>query len=59
MFVVIVTLFFRLKVHYTVADDSGTASVVFWDKLATQIFGKTASEMKQILLSVSSYMIIK
>ncbi|XP_028797693.1 replication protein A 70 kDa DNA-binding subunit-like [Neltuma alba] len=36
----------RLKVHYTVADDSGKATVVFFDKLAFQFLGKTANEMK-------------
>ena len=54
------TLYSRLKIHYSVEDETGTASVVFWDKQATQILGKTAAEMKQILLSVgfNSYVLL-
>ena len=36
----------RMKVHYLVGDDSGTASVIFWDRLAMQLIGKSAREMK-------------
>ena len=36
----------RMKVHYLVGDDSGTASVIFWDRLAMQLIGKSARELK-------------
>ena len=35
-----------MKVHYLVGDDSGTTSVIFWDRLAMQLIGKSAREMK-------------
>ncbi|XP_028766670.1 uncharacterized protein LOC114724483 [Neltuma alba] len=36
----------KLKVTYIVHDSSGKVSVTFWDKLAVQLFGKTAPELK-------------
>lgn len=42
----------RLKIHYTIGDETGTASVVFWDKLASQLLDKSAAELKQILMTV-------
>lgn len=42
----------RLQIHYTVEDQIGTVSAIFWDKLATQLLGKTAVELKQLLKSV-------
>ncbi|XP_028757285.1 uncharacterized protein LOC114716446 [Neltuma alba] len=38
-----------LKVHYTVMDDSGSASVVFWDNLTVQLVEKTAAELNVIV----------
>ncbi|XP_028782229.1 replication protein A 70 kDa DNA-binding subunit A-like isoform X2 [Neltuma alba] len=39
----------KLKVHYVVEDESGKTSVIFWDKLAVQLFNKNATEMKVLL----------
>ncbi|KAI9078599.1 hypothetical protein K1719_039437 [Acacia pycnantha] len=39
----------RIKAHYTIADNSGVASVIFWDKLGVELLGKTAAELKAIL----------
>ncbi|XP_054789830.1 replication protein A 70 kDa DNA-binding subunit B-like [Prosopis cineraria] len=39
----------KLKIHYTVADKSRKASVIFWDKLAVQLIQRSAAEMKLIL----------
>ncbi|XP_028751228.1 uncharacterized protein LOC114711041 [Neltuma alba] len=39
----------KLKVHYVVGEDTGKTSVIFWDKLAVQLFQKNAFEMKVIL----------
>ena len=47
-------MFNRMKVHYLVGDDSGTTSVIFWDRLAMQLIGKSAREMKLKLDEVSS-----
>ena len=35
-----------MKVHYIIKDESGIASIVFWDRLASQLFGKSARQMK-------------
>ena len=35
-----------MKVHYIIRDESGSSSIVFWDRLASQLFGKSATEMK-------------
>ncbi|XP_028753464.1 uncharacterized protein LOC114713054 [Neltuma alba] len=40
----------KLKVHYVVEDHSGKTSVIFWDKLAVQLFKKNALEMKLTLI---------
>lgn len=40
--------FVRLKAQYAVSDDSGQVSIVFWDKLAVQLIGKTAAELKAL-----------
>ncbi|XP_028805232.1 replication factor A protein 1-like [Neltuma alba] len=37
----------KLRVHYTVMDESGKISVVFFDKLAIQFIGKTAAELEK------------
>lgn len=42
----------RMKLHYTVEDESGTVSVVFWDKHATQLVDYTASQLQFILKEV-------
>lgn len=34
--------------HYAIEDESGCASVVFWDRLAIQLVKKTASQLKFI-----------
>ncbi|XP_028752988.1 uncharacterized protein LOC114712607 [Neltuma alba] len=39
-----------LRVHYTVEDSSGKATVVFFDKLASNFFQKTALEMNHTLI---------
>ncbi|XP_028789424.1 uncharacterized protein LOC114745433 [Neltuma alba] len=39
----------KLRVHYLVKDQTGTASVIFWDKQAVQLVENTATEMKRIL----------
>ncbi|XP_054782777.1 replication factor A protein 1-like [Prosopis cineraria] len=39
----------KLKLHYTVEDETGKVNVVFWDKLAIQLLGQTATELKVIL----------
>ena len=41
-----------MKLHYLVKDDTGAVSVIFWDKFAAQLIGKSASEMKLKLLEV-------
>ncbi|KAI9089060.1 hypothetical protein K1719_029339 [Acacia pycnantha] len=38
-----------LKIHYTVVDETGCASVIFWDKLASQLLDRSSSELKQLL----------
>ncbi|XP_028777740.1 uncharacterized protein LOC114734276 isoform X1 [Neltuma alba] len=43
------TVDFKLKVHYTVLDCTGRTTVVFGNKMAYEIFGKTACEMQQVL----------
>ncbi|XP_054824801.1 uncharacterized protein LOC129322518 [Prosopis cineraria] len=39
----------KLKIHYTVEDETGKVTVVFWDKLAVQLLHKTVAELKAIL----------
>ncbi|KAI9126258.1 hypothetical protein K1719_002679 [Acacia pycnantha] len=36
----------KMKLHYLVRDKTGSASVIFWDKLAVQLVKKTESELK-------------
>lgn len=48
----VIHYFFRLKVHYLVNDDTGSCSVVFWDKLATELLHQSAAELKQMLIAV-------
>ncbi|KAI9112615.1 hypothetical protein K1719_016538 [Acacia pycnantha] len=36
----------KMKLHYLVRDKTGSASVIFWDKLVVQLVKKTASELK-------------
>lgn len=38
--------FLRMKLHYIVRNESGTASVISWDRQAMQLVGKSAREMK-------------
>lgn len=44
--------------HYLVGDATGTASVVFWDKLARELLHKTAPELKAVLARVLALYII-
>ncbi|XP_028794361.1 uncharacterized protein LOC114749978 [Neltuma alba] len=37
----------KLRVHYTVMDESGKVTIVFFDKLAVQYIGKTAVELEK------------
>ncbi|KAK4275760.1 hypothetical protein QN277_018790 [Acacia crassicarpa] len=39
----------KMKIHYLVKDASGSASIIFWDKLAVQLVKKTASELLNLL----------
>lgn len=43
----------RLKLHYCVEDESGSSSVVFWDRLAVQLINKTASQFKFLAQEVN------
>lgn len=45
----------RLKLHYVVSDDSGSMSIVFWDKLATQLLDYTATQLEFLLKEVIDY----
>ncbi|KAI9125335.1 hypothetical protein K1719_003951 [Acacia pycnantha] len=36
----------KMKIHYLVRDKTGSASVIFWDKLVVQLVKKTTSELK-------------
>ncbi|KAI9127664.1 hypothetical protein K1719_000657 [Acacia pycnantha] len=36
----------KMKLHYLVRDKTGSASVIFWDKLDVQLVKKTASKLK-------------
>lgn len=45
----------RLKLHYTVTDDSGSCSVVFWDKESFQLVNKMAVQSQFILAEVEIY----
>ncbi|XP_028752916.1 uncharacterized protein LOC114712530 [Neltuma alba] len=38
-----------MKLYYTVVDETGSASVIFWNKLAVQLVKHTASELKLML----------
>lgn len=38
-------IFYRLRVYYLIKDDTGTASITFWDKQARQLINKTAVEL--------------
>ncbi|KAK4278435.1 hypothetical protein QN277_016281 [Acacia crassicarpa] len=39
----------KMRIHYLVKDKTGSASVIFWDKLAVQLVKKTASELIHLL----------
>ncbi|KAI9084717.1 hypothetical protein K1719_033361 [Acacia pycnantha] len=39
----------RMKIHYLIRDKTGSASVIFWEKLVVQLVKKTASELRQSL----------
>ncbi|XP_028774119.1 uncharacterized protein LOC114731162 [Neltuma alba] len=44
----------KLKVHYAVKDDTGTTSVIFWDKHASELINKSVAELKAIYLKEQS-----
>ncbi|XP_028799392.1 uncharacterized protein LOC114754740 [Neltuma alba] len=39
----------KMKLHYTVKDETGIASIIFWDKLAVELIKNSAAELKVIL----------
>ncbi|KAI9083692.1 hypothetical protein K1719_034393 [Acacia pycnantha] len=39
----------KIEVHYTIADKSGVAIVIFWDMLGVELLGKSAPELNMIL----------
>lgn len=41
-----------MRLTYIVSDESGTASVTFWDKLAPQFVNKSLDELKLTLEEV-------
>lgn len=36
-------------------DDTGSVSVVFWDRLANDLLQRTAAELKNALMNVSTF----
>ena len=47
--------FCRLKLQYMVSDDSGTCSVVFWDRDDVQLIKRTTKQFKFMLSEVSQF----
>ncbi|KAK4281939.1 hypothetical protein QN277_013379 [Acacia crassicarpa] len=45
----------KMRINYLVKDKTGSASVIFWDKLAVQLVKKTASELIHLLKKVTTY----
>ncbi|XP_028787093.1 uncharacterized protein LOC114743047 [Neltuma alba] len=39
----------KLRIHYMVEDDTGSASLIFWDKQAIQLINKSTTELKLLM----------